>query len=267
MAYLTREATIVKAFEKFGALVEINLVQDPEKKGHSLGRAYITYEKPEDAEKCVEKLNESCLDGRMIFVSLYHTKKKQKNRNSLNNKNNNENAKSTLAKRYWLKDISTKCFRCGEVGHTESDCKNEAKPKPCHLCAQFGHDSRACPFSKICFNCGVPGHINRECPQRRGLPKRMVCGLCYQSGHHRWTCAENLKNINTRFAKCFICGEQGHLMCKPMRWFFGLKGQTCFNCGRTGHHGVACPSPTAQVCDKNPEVGLEEIEKAAALSL
>ena len=46
----------------------------------------FTYEKPEDAEICVEKLTESCLDGQMIFVSLYRTKKEKENRHSLNNK-------------------------------------------------------------------------------------------------------------------------------------------------------------------------------------
>ena len=56
-------------------------------------------------------------------------------------------------------------------------------------------------------------------------------------------------------------------MCTEMRWFFGLKGETCFNCGGKGHCGVNCRRPDVDECNRNPEVALQEIHMAGTISL
>ena len=166
--------------------------------------------------------------------------------------------------RYFVDDITTKCFRCGQVGHTVSACTNKEMSKPCPLCAKTGHDSYTCPLNKICFNCGVPG---RECPERRGMPRRMICGSCFISGHHKWECRERVYNIPSYGAKCLVCGKDGHFMCDTMKWFFGLRGIFCFNCGRKGHHGSNCDRPTVDECARNPDIVMKELERAEAKSI
>ncbi|EEC50967.1 predicted protein, partial [Phaeodactylum tricornutum CCAP 1055/1] len=108
------------------------------------------------------------------------------------------------------------CFRCDEVGHIEAECPNKPKPKPCSFCAQTDHEMYRCPLKVVCFNCGIPGHPSRACNMPRGLPERRVCSIC------------------------FHCGRPGHFLCKEMRWYFGLEGVTCANCGQAGHNIFDC---------------------------
>ena len=56
-------------------------------------------------------------------------------------------------------------------------------------------------------------------------------------------------------------------MCSPMRWFFGLRGITCFNCGESGHHGSECARPIVDDCARNAEIVLNELDRAGAASL
>jgi len=261
IGYTTSLELLTKKVQRYGSLVEVNLIMDKDKPNLNIGKAYVTFELAECASDFVDKMNEQTLDGRAIRVAIAASNQRRK---STSGKLGN------MMARYWEKDISSKCYRCGEVGHVEAHCTNEEKPKPCPLCAELGHDSWSCPRKNVCFNCGVPGHVSRDCWERRGLPKRTVCGFCFQSGHHRWNCMEQPRNVlayNATHAKCIVCGELGHFSCQPMRWFFGLKNRYCFNCGQTGHHGINCERPTLDVCSKNSEVALKEIERAEAFSL
>ena len=47
-----------------------------------------------------------------------------------------------------------------------------------------------------------------------------------------------------------------------MRWFFGLKGVTCFNCGGKDHLGMQYRRPNLDACLRNPDVEFQEIDKA-----
>jgi hypothetical protein len=229
---------------------------DDKQPTRSRGRAYVVFESKEDAESFIKNMNDKSYEGRSLRVGLVT----EQRRDSMG-------GKKVGAARYWVKDITTKCFHCGGVGHMASSCPNEAQEKPCPLCAKTGHDSWSCPLSRICFNCGVPGHINNKCPERRGMPRRIVCGACFVSGHHRWECEERIQDIPSYGAKCLVCGEDGHFMCDDMKWFFGLKGISCFNCGRSGHYGSDCDRPNCDLLLRDADLSARELERAEAKSL
>ena len=64
-----------------------------------------------------------------------------------------------------------------------------------------------------------------------------------------------------------MCGKRGHFMCSQMRWFFGLNGITCFNCGGTDHHGSQCNRPRVEDCARNSELVQDELDLAGKESL
>lgn len=263
LAYATTTATIARTCGKYGAVVDVNLILDDN--GQSTGRAYVIFEDDESAAECVNKMNEQTLEGRVIRVSI--SSSSSSGRKSLDASGGSGGGSMRRNDtRYWDRDISTKCHQCGEVGHIAINCPNEERLRACNLCAQLGHDMWSCPMKCVCFNCGVPGHQSRDCPHRRRLPNRVVCTVCFQNGHHRFDCRERPWNSPSKEALCMQCGQKGHTMCSEMRWFFGLRGVTCFNCGGN-HLGETCRRANAEVCAKNADVARQEIEMAGSMAL
>ena len=89
--------------------------------------------------------------------------------------------------------------------------------------------------------------------------------FCFQNGHHRFDCRERPWK-DGKEALCMQCGQKGHTMCSEMRWFFGLRGVTCFNCGGN-HLGETCRRANAEVCARNADVARQEIEMAGSMAL
>jgi len=268
LAYRTTEDTLTKACLRFGALTDVHLVLEgpvaSNRNFHNSGRAFVTFETEDGAQSCLEGLK--TLDRRPLRMSMATARPK-------NSKSNDGRAISaSLLNLRSTRDISTVCFRCKKVGHKEGDCPNSIVKNPCILCGMTDHDMRACPNNKICFNCGTPGHVSRDCKMRRGLPRRMVCGICFQSGHHRLQCrmrsAHDLSQTNVVSpAICMECGSRGHFLCKDLKWFYGLRGMSCFNCGSQEHSGYDCERPTLYQCLNNPDTATEEIDRAEADSV
>jgi cellular nucleic acid-binding protein len=257
--YATSAETLARACEVIGPVINVNLILDEYR--NSTGRAFVVFADDDTAQHFVDRMNEQTLDGRVIRVSLSTASASKSKRKDGGGGMKKEN-------RYWEKDISKKCNHCGIVGHTMNNCPNgDDQFKPCPLCAEVGHQMYSCPLKSVCFNCGIPGHVSRECNYRRLEQRRIICTICHSRHHHRTHCNERPWNISAQDAVCMECGKVGHLMCSDMKWFFGLTGMTCFNCGGNDHSGIQCKRPNVDQCAKNPGLAQQEIERADAINL
>jgi len=246
LAYATTAATIFKTCERYGPVIKIDLPLDPSSTTNttskpnpattttttlSLGKATVVFEYPDDAARFVECMHQKTMEGRLIYCYLMGTRTgtggsataasaagTHTNTTATTSSSSHDYYKpstSSSSSRYFIKDITTKCFRCGQVGHVQGACTNPEKPKPCPLCTTLlsaendttghYHNLKACPLSKVCFNCGSPGHINKSCPYKKGAHKRVVCTACLMEGHHRWSCP-NRAITAVPCAKCMTCG-------------------------------------------------------------
>ena len=257
LAYTTTLEVLNQSCIVYGPLVDVNLVMDKDslltESPRNIGRAYVTFQLSESATACVEQF--TTLHGRPLRVSLADDAPK-KPRKSLGNG----------GIRYWETDISTKCYRCGQVGHLAIKCMNDAKATPCALCGETNHEIRDCPLGRICFKCGAPGHIIRDCNERYPV-KRMICSICFESGLHKVQCRKGLNYASSQDALCMVCHQRGHFMCQEMKWFFGLDGITCFNCGSGGHHGYDCSRPKFEELLGDGNLIFEEMDLAETISL
>lgn len=62
--------------------------------------------------------------------------------------------------RYFITDLATKCFNCGQIGHMSSLCMNDRVLKPCYYCGLRGHMAVSCPHLP-CPTCLQLGHTAR----------------------------------------------------------------------------------------------------------
>lgn len=249
LKYTTTEKDLLEACSAYGPVVSLDLPLDSDdessKNYQNKGRATVVFDTEQAAKACAEGLTE--LDGRSLGVY----------------QGNAPTRKPPTVARYYVRDISTKCYRCGEVGHREADCQNPARAKPCPLCAGIDHDLRQCPIKPVCFNCGVPGHVARDCTRPRGLPLPTICTVCFQKGHTKMTCRQSYREASavSQDAVCMMCGERGHYLCKQLQWFFGVEGVSCGNCGQAGHIGQECRRPNLDLLARDDQLARREVER------
>lgn len=250
LKYETTEETLRIACEKFGPVDDLKLVMSDDNDQLNAGRAYVTFETLSAAENVINSL--SSIDGRPVRITLAEPLRNPKS-----------TSKGGNQVRYWGQDISTKCFRCGKVGHIEADCSEPPKLKPCPYCGDTDHDFRKCPLKMICFNCGVPGHASRNCNQRPGMPVRRICSLCWGSGHPTGRCNNRYPHrAASQAVMCMVCGQVGHLTCKPLVFEGDQFQVTCANCGDI-HSIFECPRPRLEAMISNPTLASVEVDRAA----
>ncbi|ETV92574.1 hypothetical protein H310_13234, partial [Aphanomyces invadans] len=115
--------------------------------------------------------------------------------------------------RYFRKDLTTKCFNCGEIGHMSNACVNSTVLRPCFMCGYRDHKANECPHL-LCHRCNEPGHEARNCPNGRYYLD--FCGTCGAADHDSRECPPRLRDA--KLARCMVCFERGHLVRRWCGW-------------------------------------------------
>ncbi len=67
LSYSTDESDLESKFKQYGNILSTKIIKDPNSK-KSRGFGFVTFEELRDAERAIEKMNESDIDGRKIRV-------------------------------------------------------------------------------------------------------------------------------------------------------------------------------------------------------
>jgi len=76
LAYKISEDTLRELFEKYGEVTSVKIIKDRET-GRSKGFGFIEMTKEEDAEKAIQKLNGSDVEGRNLKVNIARPRERE----------------------------------------------------------------------------------------------------------------------------------------------------------------------------------------------
>ncbi|KFU85744.1 Zinc finger CCHC domain-containing protein 9, partial [Chaetura pelagica] len=99
----------------------------------------------------------------------------------------------------------------------------------------------------VCFHCREPGHGVADCPAVLES-QDMGTGICYRCGSTEHDISQCKAKVDPAvgpfpYAKCFICGEMGHLSrsCPDNPKGLYAEGGGCRLCGSVEHFRKDCP--------------------------
>ncbi|CAH0400983.1 unnamed protein product [Chilo suppressalis] len=93
------------------------------------------------------------------------------------------------------------CYNCRKGGHNLSDCPDLKSKIP-------GVDAA----DGVCFKCGSTEHKQFECKVQKDMEfKFATCFICRQPGHIARQCPDNPKGLYPNGGGCKLCGDVTHL--------------------------------------------------------
>lgn len=118
----------------------------------------------------------------------------------------------------------------------------------------------------VCFNCRKSGHNLSDCPELGNEEGTGICFKCGSTEHTHFECKVN-KDATYRYAKCFICREQGHIavQCPDNPQGVYPNGGCCKICGAVTHLKKDCPD-LVKAKEENA-ITVEKINDSALESL
>ena len=87
LSFKTTGESLQKQFENYGEVTSVNIITDRET-GRSRGFGFIDMPNDEDAQKAIDALNETTIDGKEIIVNVARPKTERSNGNYAGRNNN-----------------------------------------------------------------------------------------------------------------------------------------------------------------------------------
>ncbi|KAL7714298.1 hypothetical protein QTN25_008198 [Entamoeba marina] len=167
-------------FESYGP-IKTRVITSMED-GRSRGFGYLDFDDKTIADKVINEMNGSDVEGRALYLDHAESKRKGGDSSNLNNRGSGSG-----------------CYNCGEQGHMSRDCPN--KQQGGFRQQRGGRQSNG--RSNGCYNCGEQGHMSRDCPKAQNQQG----GYRQQRGGR----PSNGRQSSGRSNGCYNCGEQGHM--------------------------------------------------------
>ncbi|KAM6991431.1 uncharacterized protein RBU47_015908 [Passerculus sandwichensis] len=156
-------------------------------------------------------------------------------------------ARSRRRKEYENQDVNGFAAQRGEQQQQQQQEEEEARRKDRRRESRRLRRQERKKNAMVCFQCREPGHGVADCPavlesQDTGT------GICYRCGSTEHDLSQCRAKVDPAagpfpYAKCFICGEMGHLSrsCPDNPKGLYAEGGGCRLCGSVEHFKKDCP--------------------------
>lgn len=126
--------------------------------------------------------------------------------------------------------------------------------------------------TRVCLGCRGHGHELSDCPRAASSsPTTPICFRCGSTEHRLFECEAvvDTERGHLPFAKCFVCGEKGHLSrdCAQNPRGAFPRGGACRVCGLRSHLADECPEKNKRLKKAAEEPPVEDESSGVTVRL